>query len=310
MNRVKTSNIKKTLVAWVLLLVTVLSFALGGVTAFAEGGGAYNKLKEHCRNGEYPAGYGTTGQSLVEKDYTRQGGGYWLYTEITGVSGDVLGKEIINEEKYNELTAGQRQEFLKDFISVAYAWEQFTSEQKGPVGSDNKFTGETVTSLMNELQQVSGAGSQIMAALMEDVKPDYATANRILKPFSGITGTILGILAIATMIGVGFTMANDIAYIEVPMYQVMLDGGDDGGQGKKGLAKIISVAARGAVQAADSGGGASGQSGNNKQAISLYFKARWKGLLVLGICLLYLVGGHIWSFVAWIIDLVSGFLGF
>ena len=45
-------------------------------------------------------------------------------------------------------------------------------------------------------------------------------------------------------------------------------------------------------------------------ALGVYFKYRWLELVVLGICLLYLVSGNIYSFVAWVLDLVSGFLGF
>ena len=74
------------------------------------------------------------------------------------------------------------------------------------------------------------------------------------------------------------------------------------------MAKVISAEAKSAIQTAEGGGGGGGQNGSsNKLAIGQYFKLRWKALLVLGICLLYLVGGHIWSLVAWVIDLVSGF---
>ena len=50
--------------------------------------------------------------------------------------------------------------------------------------------------------------------------------------------------------------------------------------------------------------------GNKKQALGIYLKRRIFMLILLGICLLYLVQGQIYTFVGWILDLVSGFLGF
>ena len=150
-----------------------------------------------------------------------------------------------------------------------------------------------------------------MAALMSDTKPDYASANRIYQPFSGLVGTALGLISILIMSLLAVTMALDIAYIVIPSFQLLLDGGDDAGGGQaKGMSRIISQEARSAVKSVSDGGGG-GQSGSgNKMAIGQYFKMRWKALIVLGICLLYLVQGQIYSFVAWVIDLVSGFLGF
>ena len=156
-------------------------------------------------------------------------------------------------------------------------------------------------------------GSQLLASLLSETKPDYAKANQIYKPFSGPIRVILGVISILIMALLGVTMALDLAYIVIPAFQLMMsgEGGDGNGQGAQGISKIISVEARNAVQAAEGGGGAGGQNGSgNKMAVGLYFKARWKGLLVLGICLLYLVQGQIYSLVAMIIDLVSGFLGF
>ena len=162
-------------------------------------------------------------------------------------------------------------------------------------------------------QNKAGMGSQLLATLMSETKPDYASANAIYAPFSGVVGTIIALIAILVMALLGVTMALDIAYIVIPPVQMAL-GGDEGGQGgkdgKKGLSGLVSKEARSAVKAAEGGGGAGGQSGEYKAAIGIYFKYRWKGLVILGICLLYLVQGEIYNFVAWFIDLFSGFLGF
>lgn len=89
-----------------------------------------------------------------------------------------------------------------------------------------------------------------------------------------------------------------------------LGGEDEGGNKKGGLSGVISKEAKAACKAADGGAGGQGGDGSYKAAVGIYFKYRWKGLVLLGICLLYLVQGQIYSFVGWIIDLFSGFLGF
>lgn len=305
MNSVSVQKKRKgsVVIALVLAIITIFSVFATGMTAFAD---SYSTLKTNVRQAKQPPGYGDQLKPITEKKYKRSGGDYYLYVEITDASNQTA--DIISESRYNELTAGAKQDFLKDFIQLAYNWEDSHSKNGSTVAGE-VITGETVTDLLDELQQVSGAGSQIMAALMSDTKPDYATANRIYKPFSGIVGTALGLLSIIIMSLLAVTMALDIAYIVIPAFQLALDGGDDNGSGK-GMAKIISQEARSAVKSVSDGGG-SGQSGSgNKIAIGQYFKMRWKALLLLGICLLYLVQGQIYSFVAWIIDLVSGFLGF
>lgn len=299
----------KSLTLLVLIFAMFFSVFVTSTSVFAS---SYDTLKNHCKAGEYPPDDPQSSDVLKSKQYKRSGGDYYLYTEIS-IPAD-LGN-IISETNYNQLTAGAKQEFLKDFIDIAYSWEAYQNQTGMQTAGNEVITGETVSDLMYELQNVSGAGSQIMAALLSDVKADYATADRIFKPFSGPISTIIGLICIAMMALLGLTMALDIAYIVIPMFRLFLDGGDDGGgqggQGGKGLSKLISAEAKNAVQTAEGGGGSSGQGGSgNKVAVGEYFKARWKGLLILGICLLYLVGGHIYSFVAWIIDLVSGFLGF
>lgn len=310
MNRIKTRKKSTVIIAWVLAVITLLSVFATGMTAFAAES-SYYMLKTNCRQGKQPtAEYGDVNNPINEKKYKRSGGDYYLYTDITGSSDpNNQTSDIISEYKYNQLTAGAKQDFLKDFIQIAYNYEDYYSKNES--GNNQVVTGETVSDLLEELQQVSGAGSQIMAALMSDTKPDYATANRIYQPFSGLVGTALGLISILIMSLLAVTMALDIAYIVIPSFQLLLDGGDDAGGGQaKGMSRIISQEARSAVKSVSDGGGG-GQSGSgNKMAIGQYFKMRWKALIVLGICLLYLVQGQIYSFVAWVIDLVSGFLGF
>lgn len=233
-------------------------------------------------------------------EYKTSGGGSYLYSELTTGNPDTF----IYEDRFEKLTAGGKQSFLEDMFRFA----NYCAEC-----NYNSITTETVNDFMKILQNKTGMGANILASLLSNTKPDYATANKLYEPFSGVVGTILGVLAILIMALLGITMALDIAFITIPAVQLALgaDGSGDGGKDSASkMSRIVSSEARQAVTAVNDSGGGNGQSGNDKMALGVYFKKRWKGLVLLGICLLYLVQGQIYSFVAWIINLMSGFLGF
>lgn len=303
-----------------LVLLLSLTILLGStMTAFAgsTANGAFNELMTAIVSGDpgvvspespYYKYFNGTTTVPQQKTYKCSGGGYALYTELVVNDASI----IVNEQTYQTLTAKSKQKFITDLLLIAQAkaWE---GENNALGTTSNQVTSETVSDLMTILQDRSGMGSTLMASLLANTKPDYVTANKIYAPFSGVIGTVLALISIFIMALLGVTMALDIAYITIPAFQLLLDGDSDGGGqnggGTKGMAKIVSAAARNAVKAAD--GDSGGQAGSgNKMALGVYFKYRWKELIVLGICLLYLVQGQIYNFVAWILDLVSGFLGF
>lgn len=300
------------------LIVCCLAFVLMTVPVFAStdagnvqkagqsAGEAYRQLYQEILKGSYLCNKTGVTCGGAGKSYKVSGGGVVTWSELLSTDPS----QVINEPAFETLTAKSKQEFVGDILSVANA---MSTDTEAGLGTTHEVSDETVQDLMQVLQVKSGMGSTLLATLLVNTKPDYVTANRIYEPFSGIIGTILGLLSILIMALIGVTMALDIAYIVIPAFQILLDGDSDGsgqgGQGgKKGMSKIVSAAARNAVKAGD---GANGQTGEgNKMALGVYFKYRWKELIVLGICLLYLVQGQIYNFVAWILDLVSGFLGF
>lgn len=301
---------KNRLVARIMAFMLALTMMLGTcVTASAATAAeALDKLEEAVVIGKYTCIETGKIYDMTPMSYKTSGGGYFTYLEITGANYTTV--DFFNETKFQELTASAKQDFLKDTMSIANAMVYDTENNEA---STHGVTSETVDTMLRIYQNKAGMGSQLLATLMSETKPDYASANAIYAPFSGVVGTIIALIAILVMALLGVTMALDIAYIVIPPVQMAL-GGDEGGQGgkdgKKGLSGLVSKEARSAVKAAEGGGGAGGQSGEYKAAIGIYFKYRWKGLVILGICLLYLVQGEIYNFVAWFIDLFSGFLGF
>lgn len=247
---------------------------------------------------------GCPGTNPAETTFKTDGGGFLLWKEI--VTKDE--NSFINEGQFDQLKSGEKQKLLKYMMQIGNGMAYDTANGNT---AGKSVTTDTVNDMCEILQNKTGVGSQLLASLLSETKPDFAAANKIYEPFSGVVGTILGVISVVMMALLGLTMALDIAFIVIPAFQLIM-GGDEG-SGKEGnkFSKLISVEARNAVNAAEGGGGAGGQDGSgHKMALGIYFKARWKGLVILGICLLYLVQGQIYSFVAWVIDLLSGFLGF
>lgn len=305
---------KNRIVAFMLLVLMTLTMLLSSFTLHADytsGSDALSTLKLTIRSGNYTYANGNKIYNFAKNRYKQSGGGYVYWnTLFDSLAGDEGQGDYFDDTEFQKLTSGAKQDFLGDVFTIANAVAADTNA--GYRTGANAPTDETVTDLMNIISQQSGMGSSMLATLMQQTKPDYVSANRLYEPFSGVVGTILGILAIVIMAALGVTMALDLAYITIPAFQMAMGGSDEQGNGTKGkgIGGIISQEAKSAVKAADGGQGGQSGDGSYKAAVGIYFKYRWKGLVLLGICLLYLVQGQIYSFVAWFIDLFSGFLGF
>lgn len=297
----------------VLLVVMAISMFFSSVVTYAAslgGAGSFTNLVTTLKKGSYT--YGVEGKLIdfTKKSYDMQGGGYMLYGQLWNTTTDYAKEDLFTTD-FRNLKLGAKKDFLTDVFTLANAIADDTENGKGTNGADSP-SADTVNMLMEKIQTQSGLGSTMLAAILQNTKPDYITANRLYQPFSGVVGTILGIISVLIMALLGVTMALDLAYITIPAFQMALGGdGDGSAQGqKKGLSRIISTEAHKAIQAADGGSGGQAGDGSYKAAVGIYFKYRWKGLTLLGICLLYLVQGQLYSFVGWFVDLFSGFLGF
>ena len=320
---------KKSFKIVAMLLAVILALPVFSVTAFATDGGAsistsgngattpLGNLETVIITGQYLYKAGNKSIDYSKATYKTSGGGYLGWYALTDKNAAIVanGGENTNtmdddpnnpfSTKFNNLTAKDKRRFLENVFEICNAMADDTA--KGYDTSETAVTEETVNDFYVLVQNTSGMGSQMLAAILQNTKPDYVTANNIYKPFAGVVGTILGLISIVIMSLLGVTMALDIAYIVIPAFQ-LLCGGADGNSDKAGIGGFVSAEAKSAVK---SGAGGGGNGGDDKQlAIVTYFKSRWLGLVVLGLCLLYLVQGNIYSFVAWVIDLFSGFLGF
>lgn len=319
----KTLLKKKGIIGLLLAFMLVFPFMISS-TVYAANDissiDAEDKLAEYIKDPSQMPAFNNARLSAIKAKYEKSdnfkfkstsGGNLGWQALTTGKS-----ETYIDPVAFQQLTAGAKQDFLKKVFEIANCLAEGTAQNDPDVGSTG-ITDDTLDNMMHVIQNYSGMGSSMLATLLANTKPNYASASRLFAPFSGVVGTILGIIAIAIMALLGVTMALDLAFINIPAFQMFCsDDGSDGEGGNKsggksasGIGALISQEAKNAVRQATNQEGGNGDKGNQKSATGLYFKSRWKGLLLLGICLLYLVQGQIYSLVAWVIDLVSGFIG-
>lgn len=179
-----------------------------------------------------------------------------------------------------------------------------------PIIRDSKVSSTNRNKIYNFIAQTDTPVSSLIKQLGDNVKPDYYKAYSYFRPFQGGIGTILGFVAILIMALLAFTMVMDLAYINIPGFQWMIDKGkvkleektEKGTMAARGKSLLVSNEAKAAVELSlqNNGTGAS--------VMGIYFKSKVKQLVMLAICLLYLISGQIYTLVASIVDAFNNFV--
>lgn len=228
---------------------------------------------------------------MSQNEYSLKEGGSLRGSEL--FDGKPTSGYDLNSKAFSRLSSKAQSEVVSDIAMLCN--EAVDSESVRGVEDS------TVQSWWKQLQTKDGVGSKFMGEILKNTKPDFVTANKIYEPFSGLVGTLMGMGAVLIMAFLGLVMVADIAYIALPPVRIFYSDKAKGSGGSK----IFSNDAIHAVRVSEESG-----DGERKQALGIYFKSRVLMLIILGICLLYLVQGQIYTLVGYILDLVSGFLGF
>lgn len=152
------------------------------------------------------------------------------------------------------------------------------------------------TKIYNFICNNDKATSSLVRQLSNDVTADFASAYSSIKPFTGTIGWILGLFTLAIFIILGITVTVDLAYIVVPIIQNALS--KDNASAKP---KFVSLEAWNAVKKAEEGN-------TFREPLGIYCKLKTKQFIAMGICLLYLISGKIYTLIAWFMDMFSGVL--
>ena len=200
---------------------------------------------------------------------------------IESKSKDIIYDLEVNASSYNEL----QQESKKTVMNIA-----LNSIDNSDVSKINR------SKIYNFICNNDKATSNLVRQLSNDVTADFASAYSSLKPFSGTLGWILGLFTLATFMLLGLTVAVDIAYIVVPIIQYGLSKDSDNSK-----PKFVSAEAWNAVKKAEEGS-------TFREPLGIYFKLKTKQFMAMGVCLLYLISGQIYTLIAWFMDMFSGVL--
>lgn len=182
-------------------------------------------------------------------------------------------------------------------------WGQLSREdQKAALealaGSEyyNSISSDDRSQIVEALEQCSGTkdGTVLMTILFGNTKPDWAGAYKIIEPFNGPIGKILGVVTLVCAFCLVGVMLCDIFYMTIPWVRV------------KGDAKDVRWVSHAAIQAIEKCE-TTGEDGKG-QVLWEYLKHRAVMLFLFGICILYLICGKIFNIIGWFMDLASGTL--
>lgn len=279
-------SIKRKAFAFTMIFAMLLTLLFASVTAFADTMSeeeALNNLTDSVRS------------EVSSNTYQAEGGGYVMGSDLF-VQIDNTGRWDLDEDVFKTLSVSAQSDLVSDIAEAS----------NGAVGSDG-ITESTVQNWWKQLQSKDGVGTQFLTEILKNTKPDFVTANQIYAPFSGFVGTVMGLIAVMLMAFLGIVMVLDISYIVLPPVRNFVSDSDGGRGGKMASSKLFSHDALYAVKQAEQ---SSAGDGEPKQALGIYLKRRIIALIILGVCLLYLIQGQIYTLVMWILNLLRGFLGF
>lgn len=286
----KRLNIQKRAFAFTMMIAMVFTMMISSISVFASSAidATQDKLARQTLTQHVQA-------NLSQEKYAVDGGGYLSGSELFEQDKE-NGGFTVKEDEFQTLTSSAQTAFVEDIAQ----------ESQNAIDKEDNVSESTVQNWWKELQSINGIGSKFMNEILKNTKPDFVTANAIYQPFSGVVGTVMGVIAVLLMAFLGIVLVCDICYIALPPVRNLV--ADEDGHGKIAKSKMFSYDAIYAVQCAEQN--SDNGSGGGKQALGIYLKRRIVMLIILGICLMYLVNGQIYTAVGWILDLVSGFLGF
>lgn len=266
-----------------------------GVLPAADGNGAGNATQEADK-----ALRTTVAKDLAGNTYQLSGGGTVNGSDIIKPEG------TINQAIYEQLTSSAQTQFANDLMAKTDSYTEPTAQDYSPsLAKSSGVTSETKQNWFKELRSNSGLGSKLLTStLARGVYADLDGGARWFAPFSGPLSTLLGFTAILILAGTTISAVIDLAYITIPAFQVLSDavanGGGNGNGGGGGLrqasAKLVSTAARKAVEAEE----------NGQNAVWVYFKKAAGKYLAVGFTLCFLAYNLLWSLVGTAMDLVTG----
>lgn len=151
--------------------------------------------------------------------------------------------------------------------------------------------------IYNFIADTDATVASLVRQLSDDVVADFAGAYAYFKPFTSPISIFLGVLTILIFVLLGLSIVVDIAWLVIPGFQWLLMRSSESTK-----PPLISIEAYNAYKECESG------SNTSRTPLGIFFKMKTKEFLVLGVCLLYLISGHLYTLVGIVIDYLQGLL--
>lgn len=179
---------------------------------------------------------------------------------------------------YSQLDMQEKREFMQ----VALEATQETS-----LGSQQK------NKLYNFIAEQDNPTSAAIKYLKSDASADFVEAKAWFRPFSGVIGTIMGVICLVVFLLMGISCLFDCAYLCLPTFQALLEHGEDHkrpfGVSREAWRAMKDVTA----------------DMKYRNIMSVYFSRRAPVVIVCCICLAYIISGQVYDVIVFIIDAFS-----
>lgn len=180
-----------------------------------------------------------------------------------------------SNQKYSNLDTDTRKEFMKTALKL-------TAESS--LGTQAK------SKAYNFIADQDAPVTQAIRYLQSDASADLVEAQNWLRPFSGVMGTVMGVVALMTFIFLTASVIFDLAYLSLPMVQGILEHGEENkrpfGVSREAYRSLRDVE----------------KNPKFKGILSIYFQRRLPVFIGIAICLGYVVSGNIYDFIIFFVD--------
>lgn len=170
----------------------------------------------------------------------------------------------------------------RDFMQVALEATQETS-----LGSQQK------NKLYNFIAEQDNPTSAAIKYLKSDASADFVEAKAWFRPFSGVIGTIMGVICLVVFLLLGISCLFDCAYLCLPTFQALLEHGEEHkrpfGVSREAWKAMKDVTA----------------DMKYRNIMSVYFSRRMPVVIVCCLCLVYIISGQIYDALVFFIDAFS-----
>lgn len=161
----------------------------------------------------------------------------------------------------------------------------------------------TKNKMFNFIADQDTATSSVIRNLQTDTKADIATSTGIFRTYvAPIVSVLFGLFAIFTLLFLSIVTCFDLAFIAIPPFRLfMTDKQSEAGRERPFL---VSIEAIDAIKKAESQAG----SANSKPAVLMYMKARFLIFFLLGLCVMLVITGQMYTIIGFFVDVFTPLL--